>query len=88
MHYVYLPQSEIAPKEFYLGSTNDLKKRFNEHNAKKSFSTARYAPWRLIYYEAFRVEKDARDREHKLKHHGKGLSELKKRLHYSIYANS
>ena len=84
MFYVYLLQSTIK-KEFYLGSTNDLKQRLADHNNKKSTSTARYAPWKLIYYEAFRTEKDARNRESNLKHHGKGMSELKKRLKYSIY---
>ena len=84
MYYVYLLQSRMKPAQFYLGSTNDLKRRFADHNNKKSISTARYAPWRLIYYEAFLVEKDAREREHRLKHHGKGMSELKKRLHHSL----
>lgn len=86
--YVYLLQSIAKPNEFYLGSTNDLKQRLSEHNNKKSISTARYAPWKLIYYEAFRSEKDARDRESRLKHHGKGISELKKRLKNSIYEQS
>ena len=85
MFYLYLIQSVNKPGKLYLGSTKDLKRRINdEHNKKKSFSTTRYAPWRLVYYEAFLSEKDARIRESKLKHHGKGMSELKKRLKHSL----
>ncbi|MFH1284148.1 MAG: GIY-YIG nuclease family protein [Candidatus Peregrinibacteria bacterium] len=83
MHFVYLIQSITKPDEIYVGSTNDLRKRLFEHNDKKSKSTARYVPWCLIYYEAFLAEDDARKREMMLKHHGKGLSELKKRLESS-----
>ena len=84
MYYVYLLQSKVNPRKFYLGSTNDLKRRLQEHNAKKSHSTARYVPWEIVYYEAFISEKDARRREQALKHHGKGMSELKRRLKYGI----
>lgn len=42
------------------------------------------APWKLIYYEAYRDKKDALVREQKLKHHGKGFAELKKRFVYSL----
>ncbi len=88
MYYVYLIQSKIRLKEFYLGSTNNLRRRIPEHNNKKVRPTARYAPWKLIYYEAFLSEKDARERERKLKYHGKGMSELKKRLKNSIQHNN
>ena len=80
MYYVYLIQSEINMKKLYLGSTKDLKKRIIQHNKKRVKSTFKYIPWKLIYYEAFLSEKDAREREHKLKHHGKGMYDLKKRL--------
>lgn len=84
MYYVYLLQSKSKIEKFYLGSTKDLKKRIREHNNKRTKSTKPYVPWRLIYYEAFLSEKDARDREHKLKHHGKGMYDLKNRLVNSI----
>lgn len=84
MFYVYLLQSKIKEKEFYLGSTKDFSNRLDMHNSKKIKSTSRYVPWRLIYYESFLSEKDAREREKALKHHGKGMSELKKRLKNSI----
>ncbi len=84
MHYFYLLQSIKKITEIYTGSTNNLKSRFNEHNQGKVFSTKRYTPWRLVYYEAYASEKDARLREQKFKRHGKGNQELKKRLENSL----
>jgi putative endonuclease len=84
MYHVYLLQSEVKTKEFYLGLTGNLKKRIIQHNNKETKSTARYVPWRIVYYEAFQSREDAQERERKLKHHGKGMSELKKRLKNSI----
>ncbi len=83
MYYVYLMKSLIRD-ECYVGSTNNLKRRIVEHNNGLELSTRRYRPWSLIYYEAYRNEKDARARESKLKHHGKGMQELKKRLIESL----
>jgi putative endonuclease len=78
MFYVYLLQSTVE-KEIYIGSTNDMQKRLSEHNQGKGFSTKRYKPWELIYYEAYKTEKLARQREKRLKQHGNSLRELKKR---------
>jgi Tfp pilus assembly protein PilW len=55
-----------------------------QHKAGEVHSTRRYCPWRLVYYEAFETEKDARMREQKYERHGKGNHELKKRLKYSL----
>ncbi len=79
MNYVYLLYSQTT-KRFYVGFTTDLKKRFTQHNAGKSIATKAGVPWELLYYEAYSVKKDAIVRETKLKHHGKGLSELKRRV--------
>jgi len=40
--------------------------------------------WVLIYYEAYRNLKDAREREQKLKHHGTSLANLKRRIKTSF----
>ena len=66
MFYTYTLQS-IKNSELYIGYTNDLKRRFLEHNQKLNSSTKRYAPWRLIYYEACLEESDAKRREGYLK---------------------
>jgi putative endonuclease len=80
MYYVYVLCSTVKNTEFYIGYTSDLRKRVKEHNEEKSFHTKKYAPWKLVYYEAYISEKLAITREKKLKHHGKGFSELKKRI--------
>ena len=62
MFYVYILQSQ-KDNGLYIGSTNDLKRRFKEHNKKKSFATKGRAPFKLIHYQAFISEKDARETE-------------------------
>ena len=60
--YVYVLRS--IDKDFiYVGVTANLKKRFFEHNNKEELSTKHYAPFELIFYEAYRNEKDAKRRE-------------------------
>jgi len=66
MFYVYLLQS-VVRNEFYVGFTGNLKNRLIEHNQKLNFSTKRYAPWKLIYYEACLEKADAERREKYLK---------------------
>lgn len=53
--------------DLYIGYTSDLKKRIGEHNHGLNFSTKRYMPWEIIYYEACKEESDARRREKYLK---------------------
>ena len=60
--YVYVLKS-IHEDFIYVGFTHNLKKRFYEHNNKEELSTKHYAPFELIFYEAYRNEKDAKRRE-------------------------
>lgn len=78
MFYTYVIQSE-KDKRFYTGSTQDLRKRFNEHNSGRVTSTKSRGPFELIYYEACLNEQDARYREKYLKS-GMGKRYLKNRL--------
>ena len=64
MYYVYVLQSK---DRFYVGSTNNLKRRFKEHNDGQNISTKPYVPWVLIFYEAHTVKEDALRREGYLK---------------------
>jgi putative endonuclease len=66
MFYVYILKSE-KNQELYIGYTSDLKRRLKEHNQGLNFSTKRYIPWSIIYYEACLEESDARRREQYLK---------------------
>jgi putative endonuclease len=47
----------------YIGSSGDLKQRFKSHNNKENLSTKSYAPFKLIFYEAYLSKKDALRRE-------------------------
>lgn len=83
MFYVYILKSK-KDRQCYIGSTNDLRRRFKEHSDGKIFSTKNRRPLILIYYEAFRSEKDARIRETKLKNYGQGITNLYKRISHSL----
>lgn len=66
MFYIYILQSK-KDKQCYTGYTADLKKRLNEHNSGKVFSTKNRIPFDLVYYEACLNQKDATPRENYLK---------------------
>jgi len=74
MYYVYIIQRlDYAKYKYYIGYTNNLKRRFKEHQEK-------YGNIKLIYYEAFESENLARTRERKLKQYGSAWRGLKQRL--------
>ncbi len=78
MWYVYVLKS--LEKDFtYIGSTNDLKRRFREHNEGECQSTKHYLPFQLLMYVALPEEKQARELEKYFKT-GSGSDILKKRF--------
>ena len=54
MYYVYLLRSIPNPKQTYVGYTEDLKARLKAHNHGQSPHTAKFKPWDLITYLAFK----------------------------------
>jgi len=78
MFYTYVLQS-VKDGKWYTGYSKDLRKRFEEHNRQKVFSTKGRGPFQLIYYEACINEDDAKARERYLKS-GMGKRYLKNRL--------
>jgi putative endonuclease len=64
--YVYVLRSQ-RDGQFYVGFTEDLKRRLVEHNTGRVDSTRRRTPLELIYYEACRDQRDATQREKYLK---------------------
>jgi putative endonuclease len=78
MYYVYVLKS-LKDKNLYVGHTNNLIKRFKEHNTGKVDCTKSRMPLILIYYEACNILDDAVKREKSLKT-GFGRSYLKRRL--------
>ena len=69
MYYVYVLKNKKSGL-LYIGYTNNLKQRFKQHSSTKEVE--------LIYYEAYIYEKDAREREKKLKYYGSAWRALKK----------
>jgi len=83
MYYVYVLKSQYD-EGLYIGRTNDLRRRLKEHNDGESFSTSFRGPFNLLYYEAYRDEKDAIKREKALKLRGNARRFLMDRLSYSL----
>ena len=75
MFYVYVLKS-LRNGKLYKGFTSDLKRRIKEHNSGNSTFTKNNGPWKLVYYEAFDSEINAKEEEKFLKS-GKGKERLK-----------
>ena len=67
MSYIYVLQSPDG-SDIYIGFSNDLKRRMAEHER------SAHPGWRLVYYEAYQSESDARRRERRLKDHGNAVN--------------
>ena len=66
MHYVYILRSD-ANGRFYVGSSRDVQKRLDHHNAGKVKATRYLTPLALAYQEAHVTAREARQREYYLK---------------------
>ena len=82
-YYVYVLESKEG--DIYIGYTNDLRKRLQEHNRQKNKSTKYGIPWKFIHYEAYRNRDDARRREKYLKT-SQGARLLKRMLKEYFYS--
>jgi predicted GIY-YIG superfamily endonuclease len=76
MYYVYLIQSINCPKEHYVGFSEDLKGRLDDHNSGRSVHTNKFKPWKLNCYFAFSDMEAAKNFESYLKT-GSGRAFLK-----------
>ena len=79
MFYVYLIRSNQLD-QYYIGQTNDLKRRVEEHKTGKSNYTSRANDWVLLYYEAYTSRRLAMKRESSLKPRARSFQELIKRV--------
>jgi predicted GIY-YIG superfamily endonuclease len=77
MWYVYF--LELSNADIYVGSTDDLKRRFASHQAGHVLSTKRYLPATLKSYVAVQTEEHARELEDYFKS-GSGKAVALKRL--------
>jgi len=64
--YVYVLES-LKDKKRYIGYTNNLRRRLEEHKKGVSLSTKPRNPFKLIYFEGCIKEEDAKRRERYLK---------------------
>jgi len=78
MWYVYVIKSKTSDF-IYIGSTNDLKRRFVEHNEGLSTATKPYKPYELLSYIPVQSESQARNLEQYFKT-GSGKAILYKRI--------
>lgn len=83
MYYLYLLKSQKDHK-LYIGYTHRLNNRLKQHNDGKVFSTKGRRPFKIVYYEAYASEKDARKREKNLKLFSRAYTGLKKRIPFSL----
>jgi putative endonuclease len=83
MFYVYIIKSR-KDGNLYIGSTNNLSRRIKAHNSGLVFSTKNRRPFELVYYEAYKSESDARNREKQLKLRSRAFAQLKKRISESL----
>ena len=83
MYYVYVLLS-LKDKQIYTGLSSNLKQRIEEHQKGQVKSTSSRKPLKLIYYEAYLSESDARRRELYLKNGGKAKLALKQQITDSL----
>jgi len=78
MYYIYVIKS-LAYNTRYVGSTDDIDKRLNEHNLGKCRYTNGRRPWQLVHKEQYPTRGEAMKRERFLKS-GQGRKYLDKIL--------
>ena len=83
MHYLYILKS-LKDCKLYIGYTNSIINRIKTHNDGKVTSTKSRRPLVVVYCEIYRTEKEAREREYKLKQFGRVYSQLVIRIRGSI----
>ena len=83
MFFMYILKS-LKDKKCYIGSTSDLKRRLKEHNSGLVKSTMHRMPFKLVYFEGYASEEEARHREKNLKLRARALRQLFNRIKKSI----
>ena len=78
MHIAYIIQSRVNGF-YYFGSTSNLKNRIRTHNEGGSYHTAKFRPWKIVWFAAFPTKKRAEEFERYLKT-GSGFAFSRKRL--------
>ena len=79
MYPVYVLISMINPNKTYVGITNNIFRRWCEHNKGRSKYTSKYRPWKLACFIYFENRNQAEKFEQYLKR-GSGFAFMKKHL--------
>ncbi|TAN36140.1 MAG: GIY-YIG nuclease family protein [Verrucomicrobia bacterium] len=67
VYFVYILQS-LRTNCFYIGTTDDLVRRFHQHQTGRSTYTCKCGPWWMTYYEIHADRSSALHREREIKH--------------------
>jgi len=79
MYYTYVLKSEKNERQ-YVGSTDNLKRRLEEHNTGTGGAySSKNRPFKLIYYEAY-ISYDLARKSERFYKTGKGREVLKEKL--------
>ena len=87
MFYAYILKSEKNGR-YYIGSTDDLKRRLGEHNSGTGgIYTNKNRPFRLVYYEAY-ISYDLARRAERFYKTGKGREVLKSKVKEDVMGDN
>ncbi len=86
MYYVYVLKS-IQYNRLYIGVSENIERRLQEHNAGRTISTKPFAPFILIYSEQYQNKTNALRREKQIKYSGKIRKELKEGIYTPSSSN-
>jgi putative endonuclease len=71
VYYVYILKSRKTGK-FYVGFTNDVERRLQEHNAGRTVSLRKHIPLEIVRVEEYSFYDQARSRERQIKKYKSG----------------
>ena len=86
MYYCYVLRF-INNSKLYCGYTSNLRRRISEHRSGNADFTSRNGSFELIFYEAYKNEKDAREAERYFKSgHGREVLRGKLKNYFGGFA--
>jgi len=69
MYYVYILQSPKTHR-YYIGSTENLENRLEEHNSGETKSIRNGIPWKIVHTKEFQTRSEAVKKEKQIKARG------------------
>lgn len=65
-YYLYILESEENGR-YYVGISDDPKRRVKHHNSTSTGFTSRYRPWQLVFSHEYRLKEEAQEAERQIK---------------------